>query len=74
MMSSDPSAICVDGFCANHFKTDLTLVGVCFILLVYLIYILVKVFKIIKFKNKAILGMIFILCLEQMSKMLFYAV
>tara|TARA_B110000285_G_C15001513_1_gene551655 strand:- start:835 stop:1056 length:222 start_codon:yes stop_codon:yes gene_type:complete len=73
-MSSDPSAICVDGFCANHFKTDVTLVAVCFILLVCLVWVLVGVFKIIKFKNKAILGMIFILCLEQMSKMLFYAV
>ena len=64
MSSSEGNKICVDGFCENHFKSDMTIFGICFMIEVYLIYILVKVFKIIKFKNKAILGMIVLLCIE----------
>ena len=73
-MSNDGDRICVDGFCKTHSKVDLTMLILCFLLLVYLIYILVKVFKIIKFKNKAIIGMIFVLCIEQLSKILFFSI
>ena len=63
-MTKEGDLICVDDFCKNHFKADVTLLVFCFVLLIYLIYILVKVFKIIKFKNKAIIGMIVLLCIE----------
>lgn len=60
-------------FCPDHFRSDATLLAICIVIQLYLIYILIKVYKIIKLKNKAIIGMLVILCLEMGSKILFYS-
>jgi len=59
---------------ALDYAVNILLCLICGVLLVVMMYIGYRVYKIVKLKDKAMLGMIFFLNLELMSKVIFYAI